>query len=344
MPATSSPSSWASANRGAPSGGTVLERPAEQAAVERHRGVDVRALGVDEAADAGADMSLGGSWTASYGVIAVRNGPQLNRSGSSGISMPESRPRSTPAREHPRAEPLAHLVHRLVERERPHAVDRQARAARRRRPRGWSATARPACTRAPRMVGMRRRHQLARGAQQHARLRRRLRDRQRPRRAREVVEAQPQDHRPRHAPRRPQPPRDPVDQRRPAPRRATRGVFGCPRRPIARCPPIDRRRRPTVDRAADRDCARARAVGARTRARACPTSASSESAATSPTVLIPRACSLSAVLTPTPHSFSTGSGCRNSSSPRRLHQQQPVRLRHAARRPSPGTSSARRRP
>ena len=30
--------------------------------------------------------------------------------------------------------------------------------------------------------------------------------------------------------------------------------------------------------------------------------------------MIPRACSLSAVLTPTPHSFSTGSGCRNSSS------------------------------
>ncbi len=59
---------------------------------------------------------------------------------------------------------------------------------------------------------MRRLHQLARRAQQHARLRRRLGDRERARRAREVVEAQPQDHGPRHAPRRAQPPRDPVDQ------------------------------------------------------------------------------------------------------------------------------------
>ena len=45
-----------------------------------------------------------------------------------------------------------------------------------------------------------------------------------------------------------------------------------------------------------------------------PTSTVSAISATSPTVVIPRACSLSAVLTPTPHSFSTGSGCRNASS------------------------------
>ena len=178
------------------------------------------------------------------------------------------------------------------------------------------------------IVGIAACQQLARGGQQHARLRRRLRDRLRARRAREVVEAQPQDHRPRDPPRRPQPPRDPVDQARPASRPAPRASSGpAPAdRPLAadRSPPHARRRP-----AAGRDCARARAAGGPDALPSIPTSASSEIAATSPTVLIPRACSLSAVLTPTPHSFSTGSGCRNSSSPRRLHEQQPVRLGHA---------------
>ena len=53
--------------------------------------------------------------------------------------------------------------------------------------------------------------------------------------------------------------------------------------------------------------------------------------ATWPTVAIPRAWSFAAVTGPTPHSRSTGSGCRNASSPSGGDDQQPVRLRHPAR-------------
>ena len=68
-------------------------------------------------------------------------------------------------------------------------------------------------------------------------------------------------------------------------------------------------------RAADRGCARARAGGdpdARPRSW---TSSSSSSAATCPTVRMPRSCSFAPVTRPTPHSLSTGRGWRKSSSP-----------------------------
>ena len=45
------------------------------------------------------------------------------------------------------------------------------------------------------------------------------------------------------------------------------------------------------------------------------TSASTGTAASSPTVRMPRACSFAAVTAPTPHTRSTGSGCKKASSP-----------------------------
>ena len=66
--------------------------------------------------------------------------------------------------------------------------------------------------------------------------------------------------------------------------------------------------------AADRGCARARAGAGPTPRPSIATSTGSPSSATSPTVVIPRSWSLSAVIGPTPHSRPTGSGCRKSSS------------------------------
>ena len=85
-------------------------------------------------------------------------------------------------------------------------------------------------------------------------------------------------------------------------------------RPSARCVPIERRRRPTTTGRGSRLWASAWRWRPAARPRI-PTSAGSPSAATFATVVIPRACSLLAVAGPTPHSRSTGSGCRNASSP-----------------------------
>ena len=85
-------------------------------------------------------------------------------------------------------------------------------------------------------------------------------------------------------------------------------------RPSARCAPIERRRRPTCTGRGSRLWASA----CRWRPEARPsssTSSASDSAATWPTVAIPRAWSLRAVTGPTPHRRSTGSGWRNASSP-----------------------------
>ena len=82
-------------------------------------------------------------------------------------------------------------------------------------------------------------------------------------------------------------------------------------RPSARCDPIDRRRRPVWTGRGSRLCARACTC----RPAAGPsvaTSASSGKAAMSPTVCIPRACNLAAVLAPTPHTRSIGSGWRKA--------------------------------
>ncbi len=85
-------------------------------------------------------------------------------------------------------------------------------------------------------------------------------------------------------------------------------------RPSARCDPIERRRRPTCTGRGSRLCASAW----RCRPAARPsirTSAASPNPATWPTVVMPWSRSLAAVTSPTPQSRSTGSGCRNSSSP-----------------------------
>ena len=81
--------------------------------------------------------------------------------------------------------------------------------------------------------------------------------------------------------------------------------------PSARCAPIERRRRPTCTGRGSRLCASAwrwRPDAAAEHRRSARLRASS---ATSPTVVIPRSCSLAAVTAPTPQSRSTGNGCRN---------------------------------
>ena len=131
-------------------------------------------------------------------------------------------------------------------------------------------------------------------------------------RAREVVEAQAQHDGAADPPGRPHPARDAVDEpderrvelgerRRPAAERALRAD-----RPAAA---------PRLHRPRDRGCAPARGGAGRRRGPSSATSAVSPSCATSPTVVIPRSCSLLAVTGPTPHSRSTGSGWRNASSP-----------------------------
>ena len=131
-------------------------------------------------------------------------------------------------------------------------------------------------------------------------------------RAGEVVEAQAEGHGAPDAVRGPHAARHAVDEGhergvdlRGAVRAAARSRAG---RPSSRgaC-----RRRP----AAGPGCGRGRGAGARRRARASRPARPRTAAATSATVHRPRACSRSAVFAPTPHSRSTGSGCRKSSSP-----------------------------
>ena len=135
-------------------------------------------------------------------------------------------------------------------------------------------------------------------------------ERLRPRRTGEVVETQPQHH----SSQRGRPARS---------RRATRSTRAMTdesissndvrRRPRARCEPMERRRRPVRTGLGSRLCASAWRWRPEARPSMC-TSKASSSAATWPTVLIPRSWSLVAVTGPTPQSRSTGSGCRKPSS------------------------------
>ena len=96
-------------------------------------------------------------------------------------------------------------------------------------------------------------------------------------------------------------------------------------RPSACCEPIERMRRPVTTGRGSRLLASAWRWWPEPRP-SIPTSASRGSAATSPTRVMPRAWSFSAVRGPTPHSRSTGSGCRKSSSVPIGHLEQPVGL------------------
>ena len=83
--------------------------------------------------------------------------------------------------------------------------------------------------------------------------------------------------------------------------------------PVAHWPPTERRRTPVRTRRGSRLWASACSWRPAARPTS-ETSISSSSRATSPTVISPCAFSFPAVTGPTPHSRSTGSGCRNASS------------------------------
>ena len=102
-------------------------------------------------------------------------------------------------------------------------------------------------------------------------------------------------------------------------------------RPSARCAPDRAAAAAAPAPAAGRGCGRAREDGGPSRGRASTRAAPPSSAATSPTVAIPRRRSFAAVTGPTPQSRSTGSGWRNASSPSGAHDEQAVGLGHAAR-------------
>ena len=143
--------------------------------------------------------------------------------------------------------------------------------------------------------------------------------------------------RPRHAVCLAQPAGHPVDERD---QRCVHGLGRLDRRPRACWAPIDRRRFRRSTRRGSRMCASA----CRCRAEALPSrsvNARTDTSATSRTVCSPASWSFCAVTSPTPHSRSTGSGCRNSSSrsagPRAGRPASPPRSP-----PSPGTSCARR--
>ena len=142
---------------------------------------------------------------------------------------------------------------------------------------------------------------------------RRLGQRVRARRAREVVEAQPQ-HRPSGTRARRARSRraDPVDERDERSRRASATAGGGGRAPAAS------RSSAAGRRAAPRRGSRLCASACRWRPAARPRSRPAYPPAArppAPTVMIPRARSFADVTGPTPHSRSTGSGCRNASSP-----------------------------
>ncbi len=123
----------------------------------------------------------------------------------------------------------------------------------------------------------------------------------------------PQHHRSAGAAGLAHPPGDPVDEvdddgvdlRRPT-SCCRPGRAPAARRPSGAAPPSPH--------GGDRCCATTRTADGPSRRRPSTPSVDSLSSATSATVSMPCACSFSAVLTPTPHSRRTGSGCRNASS------------------------------
>ena len=155
----------------------------------------------------------------------------------------------------------------------------------------------------------------------------RLVERARPRRTREVVEAQPQ--------------RDGaadagaarilrVTRSTSPSRTASTSAGERRRRPSAHCAPIERRRRLGCTRRGSRLCASACSW----RPAASPTietSALSDIAATSPTVVMPTWCSFAAVTSPTPQSRSTGSAMQEDEFALRRNDEETVGLRDRAR-------------
>ena len=98
-------------------------------------------------------------------------------------------------------------------------------------------------------------------------------------------------------------------------------------RPSARCD-ADRPAPPAASApAAGRGCGPARGGGGPTPCRASPPARLRRARATSPTVGCPRRAASPPSPGPTPHSRSTGSGCRNVELPPGRHQEQPVGLR-----------------
>ena len=157
---------------------------------------------------------------------------------------------------------------------------------------------------------------------------RRLAQRVRAGGALEVGEAEPQHDRARHPLRLPEPAGHAVHERHQ--RRVHR--LGRARPPSQRVLGADRAPPPAVLHSPRvLHDAPARAGAARRRGRAAPSMPEAALPPRSRTVWSPASWSFAAVTSPTPHSRSTGSGWRNSSSPVRRHHEQPVRLRHRAR-------------
>ena len=228
--------------------------------------------------------------------------------------MPWSRPSSTPrviALEPKRSRTL---VERRVERERSSCVERQRRAGRRASSSRF-ATAMPDERQALALDQRhRRRQQAARGGEDRPRVRRSraaaCASASRARSRRSAAAARPCGRPGARARMRRVDAVDERDERRVDRRRATCGDRGRARA-ASRSSAAGGRPAP----AAGRGCGRARGGAAPTPGPSSATSAASASRATSPTVAIPRACSLPAVTGPTPQSRSTGSGWRNASSP-----------------------------
>ena len=217
-----------------------------------------------------------------------RRSPQ---SGSSGTVRPGSRPSSTARVIAAGAEAVAHVVERGVERAAVVARRTAARAARRRRRRGC-ATATPTSVRPRRSIsGIAAASSPRAVGEDRLRLRGRARQRVRAGRAREVVEAQPQHDGAADAAGGAHAARDAVDE--PDERRVDLVGRCAARRPSARCD-ADRAAPPAAPApAAGRGCARARAgAGPTPRPSIDDERRPRRARATSPTVVIPRACSL----------------------------------------------------
>ena len=237
----------------------------------------------------------------------------------------------------------AHLVERGVERVAPVLVERQHRAGPRGRRRG-SLTEMPTSV-MPLAFDQRHRdrEQLSRGGEDRLRVRR-----SRSGSVCERVAREESSKRSRSTTVRPSrsggshPPGDPLDERRRARRRPPRATSATGRAPAAH--PIEPRRR----RACTGRGSRLWASACRCRPDARPSSATSAASRELGDLadrrdpgVVELVC---AVTGPTPQSRSTGSGCRNSSSPSGGTDEQPVGLGDARSPPSPGTSCARRRP
>ena len=140
------------------------------------------------------------------------------------------------------------------------------------------------------------------------------------------------------------PPRDPVDQRRRAPRRARPPAMprGASRARAAR--PIDRRRAAASTRRGSRLWASAWRWRPAARPSIATSAGLAERRRRRPTVRMPARAACAAVAGPTPHSRSTGQRVQERELAARRHDEQPVGLARPRSPPWPGTSCARPRP